>query len=317
MNRRKYIFDKESFDFKKDEKKFTGYLKTFLKYLVASLSLTVVYYVIFSIFFSTDKERSLRNENRMMEKMYPEMQQRASLLSDVVAGLKAKDDAIYEDIFQTAAPDVDRLLSVSLLPLSDTLDREGIERMTEAKVDMLLENAAVVESNMKRIFEVCSGKDFTLPPMSLPLEKFSLPMTGASVGKKINPFYKVPSDHCGIDLMASLGDRVVASAPGTVTDILRSKKGLGNVVVVEHENGYITRYAHLTDIVVSKGREVEKGTLLGHVGMTGASFAPHLHYEVLKDTLVMDPVNYFFGSLDPYQYTNMFIVSVITGQSLD
>ena len=51
--------------------------------------------------------------------------------------------------------------------------------------------------------------------------------------------------------------------------------------------------------------------------MTGNTFAPHLHYEVWRDTTVMDPVNFFFGSINPYEYSSMFIVSVITGQSLD
>lgn len=156
-----------------------------------------------------------------------------------------------------------------------------------------------------------------MPPMRLPLTDFSFQMTGASVGRKINPFYKVMSRHDGMDLLASPGDSVVAAASGTVSNVTRSYKGLGNVVEIDHGNGYRTRYAHLTDIKVSKGRKVEEGALIGSVGMTGKTFAPHLHYEVYRDTTVMDPVNFFFGSVNPYEYTGMFIVSVITGQSLD
>lgn len=315
--KKKYIFDEDSFNFRKDEKKVVRYLKTFSILLLASISLAVVYYFIFSLFFSTEKERALRNENKMIEKIYPDLQEKADLLSDVVTGLKLRDDAIYEDIFKTTAPDVDRLLSVELLPLTDSLDGEDIVKLTAAKADILLESAASVEKNLGKVFELCSAETFSMPPMYLPLTDFSLPMTGASVGKKINPFYKVASRHEGIDLMASLGDEVVAASDGVVSDIIRSRKGLGNVVVIDHQNGYKTRYAHLTDIQVRIGSEVTKGSRLGTVGMTGSSFAPHLHYEVQKNDSIVDPVNYFFGSVNPYQYANMFIVSVITGQSLD
>ena len=123
---KKYIFDNDDFRVRKDEKKVLTFLKAFAVLLVASLSLTVVYYFVFSLFFSTDRERRLRNENRMIARLYPEMQAQADLLSDVVSGLRQRDDAIYEDIFKTAAPDVDRLLSVELLPLEDSLDGAGI-----------------------------------------------------------------------------------------------------------------------------------------------------------------------------------------------
>ena len=89
------------------------------------------------------------------------------------------------------------------------------------------------------------------------------------------------------------------------------------MVVVKHNGGYVTKYAHLSDIDVKKGRKLKKGDRIGYVGVSGNSFAPHLHYEVLRDTLVMDPVNHFFATLDPEEYVNVLIMAVTTGQSLD
>ena len=88
-------------------------------------------------------------------------------------------------------------------------------------------------------------------------------------------------------------------------------------MAINHGNGYKTRYAHLADVVVRKGRKVKKGTKIGSVGVSGNSFAPHLHYEVLRDTLILDPVNYLFASVTPEEYLNMMIMSVSTGQSMD
>jgi murein DD-endopeptidase MepM/ murein hydrolase activator NlpD len=153
--------------------------------------------------------------------------------------------------------------------------------------------------------------------MSNPLNEFTFAQTGASVGDKINPFYKVPIRHDGLDLVSHSGEPVCVAADGVVTDVIKSRKGLGNVVVVSHKGGYVTRYAHLADIEVKKGRSLKKGDRIGYVGVSGNSFAPHLHYEVLRDTLVMDPVNYMFASLDPEEYVNVMILAVTTGQSLD
>ena len=107
------------------------------------------------------------------------------------------------------------------------------------------------------------------------------------------------------------------TADGVVSDVIKSRKGLGNVVVVSHGGGYVTRYAHLADIEVKKGKRVKRGDKIGYVGVSGSSFAPHLHYEVIKDTLIMDPVNHLFASFTPEEYVNVMIMAATTGQSLD
>lgn len=288
-----------------------------LKLFLASISLTVIYYIVFALFFSTDTERALRNENRMLERMYPEMERKAGLLDDVVEGLRVRDMKIYEDIFETDAPELDRIPDMNLVSLTDSVAEESLVMLTEAKSEKLMSGASRVEENMRHILTRLSESGQAFPPMHLPLSDFSLPMTGASVGRKMNPFYKVTGNHEGLDFMAPLGAEVLAAADGTVTQVSRSRKGPGNVVVIEHCDGYLTRYAHLQDMTVKRGQKVERGAVIGHVGMSGGSFAPHLHYEVWRDTLLCDPVNYFFGSVDPEEYVQMFIVSVMTGQSLD
>jgi murein DD-endopeptidase MepM/ murein hydrolase activator NlpD len=162
-----------------------------------------------------------------------------------------------------------------------------------------------------------SDSGFVMPPMTSPLEDFSFAQTGASIGSKVNPFYKVEMQHDGLDLIAPSGKPVLAAADGVVKEVVRSRKGHGNMVVIDHENGYYTKYAHLSEIRTAKGRRVSRGTEIGHVGMSGNSFAPHLHYEVLKDTVALDPVNHMFASVTPEEYINMMILSVSTGQSMD
>lgn len=311
-----YIVDKD-FRFKKEKASVWTVICRILMFFVATISLAIVYYILFALVFSTEEERALKQENRLYEQEYPEMARKEALLADVVEGLKVKDDRIYEEIFNTSAPNMDQFSSLEFLMALDSIPDTDIVSHSAGRLDKLEVSAGRVEENFKRVMEAISASDFVMPPMSNPLKDFTFAQTGASIGDKINPFYKVPMKHNGLDLIAPAGDPVYAVADGTVKEIIRSRKGLGNVVVIDHGNGYVTRYAHLADIETRKGRKVRRGARLGYVGVSGNSFAPHLHYEVLRDTLVLDPVNHFFASVTPEEYMNMLIMSVTTGQSMD
>ena len=311
-----YIVDKD-FKLKKEKTSVWAVIRGMLVFFVATLSLAVVYYIVFALLFSTEEERRLRAENKLYEQEFPQMAQKEALLADVVEGLRAKDDKIYEEIFNTAAPDMEQFSSLDFLVALDSIPDSDIVISSSSRLDALERSAGRVEDNFVKVMETIAGNDFAMPPMTNPMKDFTFAQTGASTGDKINPFYKVPMKHNGLDLIASAGEPVFAAADGIVSDVIKSRKGLGNVVVIDHGNGYVTRYAHLADIEARKGRKVRKGTRIGYVGVSGNSFAPHLHYEVLRDTLVLDPVNHFFASVTPEEYMNMLIMSVTTGQSMD
>ncbi len=312
-----YIYDDKQVRFKKTQRTISGVLFAVLKYTVLSLALAVLYYSVFALLFNTDTERRLKQENRLYEKIYPEMEKKERLLSDVVTGLQMRDDEIYNEVFHMSAPNVERLSSVSFLEDTKLMQDDDIAEMTSAKVSVLETRASRVEDNFRRVFERISGEDFVMPPMDLPINDFTYAQAGATVGQKISPFYKVKVEHRGFDLIAHSGTPVYSTASGVVTDVVRSAKGPGNMVQIQHGGGYVTRYAHLQDIAVAKGRQIEKGTLIGHVGVTGMTFAPHLHYEVSRDGEYLNPVNYFLGAVSPYEYSAILVMSISTGQSMD
>ena len=312
-----YTYDKESVRLRKVRTSVWKKVRRAVLFFVASLSMAVLYYAVFALFFSTDTERRLKMENDMYRSELPELERKERLLADVVDGLKARDNRIYEEIFHTSAPEMNPMSAVEFLDGLDSIPDDNIVRYAEKKLMSLDRSAAAVENNFRRIMAAVTDSGFVMPPMTNPLNDFTFAQTGASVGSKINPFYKVPMPHNGLDLLAHSGEPVHSAADGVVTEVVRSRKGLGNVVVVDHGGGYRTRYAHLADIEVVRGRVVKRGTRLGYVGVSGNSFAPHLHYEVLKDTLVLDPVNHLFASMTPEEYMNTLILSVSTGQSMD
>ena len=315
--RNEYTYDKERVGLRKVGVSVKKWLRRGVVFIIATMSMAVLYYVLFALFFSTDTERRLKAQIDMYEREMPELERKERLLSDVVEGLKARDNRIYEEIFHMAAPDMDRMSSMDFLAGLDSIPDDNIVKYTEGKVFVLERSASNVEDNFRKIMARVQEPDFVMPPMTNPLDDYTFAQTGASVGSKINPFYKVPMQHNGLDMLAHSGEPVKAAADGVVTVVIKSRKGLGNQVVIDHGDGYFTRYAHLADIEVSKERKVRRGTCIGYVGVSGTSFAPHLHYEVLRDTVVLDPINHLFASVTPEEYMNMMIMSVSTGQSLD
>ncbi len=313
----KYEFDKMRMEFRKATHSVWNILGKAVKYFLVTVSLTVVYYAVFSLVISTDSECKLKRQNQMYRQMYKGLSEREELVGDVLDGLKARDNEIYYRLFNSAAPDLGGIYKYALQSHLDSVQNSMIVSYSKAKLDTLAKVSDRVEANFIRIMEVISDKSSVLPPMTNPLETFSYARTGASVGERINPFYKVKTFHGGLDLISQQGEDVNAAADGVVKEVTHSSRGLGNVVSIDHGNGYLTRYAHLENTRVSKGQRVMRGQRIGQVGMSGNSFAPHLHYEVFLDTLRMDPLNYLFASVSPDDYMGMLFMSANTGQSMD
>lgn len=311
----RYILDKD-FNLLKVTRSVSGVLWTCAKWVIATASLAAFYYLIFSLVVNTDEEKRLKRENRLYEKLYPEMEQKEKLISDVVKDLQARDNAIYKQIFKSQAPSVDPQNSAMFFFATDSTADKDIVEYTERRSLALLDMTSRIDSNFKEVFSDAASSR-TLPPMLVPVPDLKFAQVGASVGKKMDPFYKVLTMHNGIDLIAGQGTPVIATADGVVLEVKRSGKGPGNIVEIGHDGGYRTLYAHLQDIVVRKGERVEAGRKIANVGMSGNSFAPHLHYEVHRDSLVLDPVNFFFASFSPEDYMKAAYMAATTGQSLD
>lgn len=288
-----------------------------LRFTVASLSLAILLYILFALVFSTEEERRLQKENRLYAARYRDMQAQEALIGDVIDGLLEKDDAIYEELFQSPAPSLDAITAADLIADSDSLSENFLLGAAATKSESLMKMAGNVDRSFEEVFRILKEKRDSVPPLSMPLKDFAYGQTGASVGVKNNPVYKLELSHQGLDLIAPQGAPVYAAADGVVSKVTHSRKGMGNVVEINHRNGYTTRYCLLGDVNAVFGRSVRRGQKIGTVGISSQVFAPHLHYEVLRDTVVLDPVNYLFASVSPEEYARMLYISVSTLQSMD
>ena len=292
-------------------------LDSVLRYLVATLSLAIVLYVLFALFFSTDEERQLQTENRLYRERYAQMVEKEKLIGDVVEGLREKDNGIYEGLFKVSVPSADPASAASLITIADSLSENYYVKTAATTSETLMLMAGSVDRNFEEVFRLLREKRDSSPPLSLPLHDMSFVQTGASVGMKYNPVYKLPVQHDGLDLVAPQGAPVYAAAAGVVSRVERSRKGLGNTVEIDHGNGYVTRYCLLGDISAVKGRPVKRDQQIGTVGISPTLPAPHLHFEVLRDGKPCDPVHFFFASVTPEQYARMMYLAVSTEQSMD
>lgn len=310
-------YDKLTHSFKKMTLSVWHLVFAALKVILVSISFTVVGYGLIALFFNTRTERALKAETSRLDSLYRAVKPEEEQLGDVITGLQLKDAYIYEQMFHSEAPNVDPVGNLNQFFGSDTIPDVKLISYTTRKADELDARVCKVDSAFAVIASIVSAKGFVMPPMALPLKDISYTQVGATIGNKIQPFTKTMMEHSGLDIVAPRGEAIFAPADGVVSAASRSSKGQGNIVEISHPGGYLTRYEHLSDIYVRKGEHVQKGRRIASVGMSGSSFAPHLHYEILRDTLFLDPVNFIFASVTPDEYANMLFMAANTRQSMD
>lgn len=113
-------------------------------------------------------------------------------------------------------------------------------------------------------------------------------------GLRIHPITGNERNHNGLDIGAGYGAAIVAADGGSVT-LAGVNGGYGNCVMINHGNGYVTLYGHMSSIAVSNGQSVSQGDTIGYVGSTGLSTGPHLHFEIHSGGGLIDPEQFFSG----------------------
>ena len=319
MKQHHYKYSNEHLDFVKVKRSISKFLKKATFYIVTFCLIVISYYVVYAYFFDTPAERGLRRENEMLTTQYEALDSKFDQVKVVLTDLNEQDKKIYYTIFQTESLNSSTYnLANWYEELSQYMNVELVQG-TDKKLQRLEQQVSRQSQSLNYILQRLKEQEDSLLyiPAIQPVYNPGLEKTGASVGMRIHPFYKILKMHNGIDFVAAIGTKVVATASGKVKEVGNSPRDRGLFAIIDHENGYETMYAHLDAILVKKGEAVKRGTLIGRVGNTGASLAPHLHYEILKDNTIVDPVNYFFVDLSPAEYTKMIHLASNNGQSLD
>ena len=126
------------------------------------------------------------------------------------------------------------------------------------------------------------------------------PVTGpitSFFGQRVDPFNGEGAFHSGVDISCPYGQPVMAPADGTVT-YADMHPGYGRMIEIDHGNGIVTRYGHLSGFAVAEGQSVKRGQVIGYVGLSGRSTGPHLHYEVRVNDAPVNPHRFLRATID-------------------
>jgi len=323
MEKFKYKYNPKTVKYEKVKLTWRDKFYRFLTYFLATIVIAIVYNLVFSAFFDTPKEKGLKRENEQLKLQYEILNKRFDLVENTLQDLQQRDNNIYRVIFETdPIPSSVREAGYGgaerYKKLKNLKNSELVVKTTQ-RLDKLSKQLYVQSRSYDQIIDMADNNEEMLSsiPAIMPVSNEDLTRTASGYGWRIHPIYKIKKFHEGMDFTASTGTKVYATGDGVVETVKRSYRGYGKRVVIDHGFGYKTRYAHLADFNVRKGQEVSRGDVIGYVGSTGLSTAPHLHYEVEKKGEKINPVHYYFNDLSAEQYEKMIFISRNSGQSFD
>jgi murein DD-endopeptidase MepM/ murein hydrolase activator NlpD len=295
--------------------------KRFLRVVLAGMVFSVIVLSIGYTFFDSPKEKVLLREIDQYRVNYQMLNDRLDILASVLEDLQMRDDQIYRVIFEAEPlPKAQREAAfggADRYEKFDGYDNSVLIASTARRIDQLARQLYVQSISFDQVFGMAKDKVEMLAsiPAIMPVESGSQRLV-SGFGMRMHPIYKTLRMHTGVDFTAPTGTPIYATGNGKVVSVERSREGYGMMIVVDHGYGYETLYSHLSRFNVRQGQTVKRGEVIGFVGSTGVSSAPHLHYEVIKNGKKVNPVNYFFNDLSPQEFEYIIEVASRVNQSL-
>ncbi len=322
MAKTNYRFNPDTLSFDKIERNIKTLLKRILGYLSTGLVSGLIFFFAFLQFFDSPETKKLKRENQQLLTQYELMNKDFDKISKVLEDIQNRDDNIYRVIFEAEPiPSSVRMAGfggASRYSKLEGLDNSELIINTAKRLDILSKQVFVQAKSYDEVAKMAMNKEKMIAsmPSVMPVSNKDLKRTASGWGMRIHPIYKIPRFHYGMDFTASVGTEIFATGNGIVKSAGR-ERGYGNCIDINHGYGYETFYAHLSKIKVKVGQKIKRGDVIGLIGNTGISTAPHLHYEVIKNGRKVNPQNYYFQDLSPSEYEKMITISSNMGQSFD
>ncbi|MAY23495.1 MAG: peptidase M23 [Flavobacteriaceae bacterium] len=325
MSKVKYYYDSETLSYRKIEHKKGRKLGIFLLSLVGTLLsgflLLLLYLNLPNV--ETPKERALKRELAQMELQFELLNKKMDQAEMVLEEVAERDNNLYRVYFE-ANPIPEEQRKAGFGGVNRYKDLEGFDNSklvinTSKKLDILTKQIVVQSKSLDEIAQLAAEKEKLLEaiPAIQPVNNEDLTRMASGYGYRTDPFTKARKFHWGMDFTSPRGTPVYASGNGTVTRADNTATGYGNHIRIDHGFGYESLYAHLYKYNVRAGQKVKRGDLIGFVGSTGRSEAPHLHYEIFKDGERINPINFYYGNLTAEEFAEMLEKAQQENQSLD
>jgi murein DD-endopeptidase MepM/ murein hydrolase activator NlpD len=324
MARIKYYYDTETCKYERIRTRKSDVVLNGLGILSLTLIMAIGLLFLYSSYFESPKELILRNEVKELEFYYDKLNKDVEMLSTILNNIEHRDDNIYrvvlgaqpieKSVRDAGVGGADRYADIREKGITHTDLVVGLHE----KVDKLRRKLYIESKSQDEVVQLAENKEklFAAIPAIQPIANKQLIALASGFGFRIHPIYKVKKMHAGIDFAAPIGTPIYATADGKVAVVDVKFSGYGKMVEIDHGFGYRSRYAHMHDFAVRTGQNIKRGDLIGYVGNTGMSTAPHLHYEVHINGVQVDPVHYFFNDLTAAEYEKILELSSTENQSL-
>ncbi|MCP4484673.1 MAG: M23 family metallopeptidase [Flavobacteriaceae bacterium] len=325
MAKVKYYYDSDTLSYRKIEYKKGRKTKIFflslLGMILSGFLLLIIYLNI--PYIETPREKALKRELSNMELQFELLNKKIVQAQTVLSEIETRDNAIYRVYFE-ANPISEEQRKAGFGGVNRYKNLEGFDNSnliisTSKKIDVLTKQIVVQSKSLDEIAGLAEEKEKLLKaiPTIKPVKNEDLTRMASGYGYRSDPFTKARKFHRGMDFTAPRGTPVYATGNGVVKRADRRSSGYGRHVRINHGFGYTSLYAHLYKYVVKRGQKVKRGDLIGFVGSTGRSQAPHLHYEIIKDGKRVNPLNFYYGNLSPEEFAELLKVAGQENQSLD
>lgn len=324
MARIKYYYNTETCKYERAKITKGELLVSVGAFLVTALVVAIGVVALYFRLYDSPKEAQLKKENEELLLYYSLLEKEIAEVNQKMAQLEERDDNIYRTIFETSPiPASVRAAGTGGVNTYQDLQEKGLEREalvvnTLEKIDQLKKKMQIQDQSFQELGLLAENKSKMLSsiPAIQPVKNKNLTSLISGFGMRIHPIYKVKKMHTGLDFTATKGTPVYATGDGVVILAGSENDGYGINIELDHGFGYVTKYAHLSKCKARVGQKIKRGEVIGYVGSTGASVAPHLHYEVIKNGVKVNPVNYFFNDLNPEEYQKILELASVENQSL-
>ncbi len=278
---------------------------------------------LFDQVFQSPADRARDREIAFLERQLKDMRSEVETMEAALSSMAMRDDAVYRTLLGVQ-PVPDHLRNPGVGGTDRYADVRGHVHSEEVadlkgRIAALQRSMVTQSKSLDEVTAMALEYEDRLEsiPAIQPIRNDDLNRMAGGWGYRIHPIYKVRKFHYGMDFSAPEGTEIFATGDGVVVKVKRLYNGYGRHVVIRHGFGYETLYAHMSKSLVRKGDRVKRGQVIGLVGSTGTSTSAHLHYEVHKDGVKVNPAHYYFNDLTPAEYETMLEASEVETQSLD
>ena len=325
MSKTKYYFDSDNLEFVPIKRTFIERIYRLSLFLISSVIIGAFITVVLlnTDFIDTPKEIVQAREIDNYELQLKVLNKKLEQVESTLANIEERDNNLYRVYFEASPiPEDQRRAGFGGVNRYDYL--EGFESSdvivnTTERLDILTKELVIQSKSLDEIELLAKNNEslLTAIPAIQPVSSSDLKRMASGYGYRIDPFTKKRTMHWGMDFSAKTGTPIYATGDGRIARADARAVGFGNHVRIDHGFGYVSIYAHMDKIVVRRGNKVKRGDLIGYVGNTGRSVAPHLHYEIVKDGKKINPINFYSGSLSPIEFEELVNQASQENQSLD